>query len=138
MHEETLLDRLGRELIESWQVVAAGNGFLVTTDWRLPNDELIEIHVRNVGDRKDLFVVTDGGEVANVLFSHGFDLTGDRGAMRMAARSAERYGVKIVDGQMVKGAGEEDLHRAVRKVLEAVKEVSCMLWHHLDPPDQVH
>lgn len=138
MDEKMLEERLAEELIQPWQVLAAGNGFLVVTDWRLPDDEHIEIHVRNVGDRGDLFLVTDGGEVVNTLFSHGVDLTRDPSGSRMIERAAERYGVKIVEGQMVRGAGEGDLHHAVRMVLEAVKEASCMLWHKLEPPGQVH
>ena len=65
MDEKTLEQNLAETLVEGWDISSTGNGFLVASDWRWPNNERIEIYVRNVGEREDLFLVTDGGELFN-------------------------------------------------------------------------
>jgi len=69
MDENEILEALAGDFFQSWRVAPTGGGFLITTDWVFPNNELIEIHVRRVGEREDLFIVTDGGELINYLFS---------------------------------------------------------------------
>ena len=59
MDENQILDALAEDFFHGWDVAPTGGGFLITTDWALPNNERIEIHVRRVGDREDLFIVTD-------------------------------------------------------------------------------
>ena len=114
--------------------------FLLQQTGSCPNNERIEIHVRRVGDREDLFIVTDGGELINYLFSQGVDLTQDRGARRILDGIAENRSIKITEHQLVKGANEEEIAGAVRVVLEAVKEASFSLWHKIrsKPEDSVH
>jgi hypothetical protein len=140
MDENEILEALAGDFFQSWRVAPTGGGFLITTDWVLPDNELIEIHIRRVGEREDLFIVTDGGELINYLFSEGVDLTKDRDGRRILDEIAENRSVKIVDHQMVKGANEEEIAGAVRLVLEAVKEASFSLWHKIrsKPKDSVH
>jgi hypothetical protein len=128
MEESDILDSLVEEFFAQWQVTPSGGGFLITTDWILPNNERIEIHVRRVGDREDLFLVTDGGELVNFLFAQGIDLSKDDEGMKILAGVAETHGAKMTEFQMVKGAGPAAVAGAVRVLLEAVKEASFLLW----------
>ena len=113
---------------------------MITTDWVFPNNERIEIHVRRVGEREDLFIVTDGGELVNFLFSEGVDVTRDRDCSGILEGIAQNRSLKIAEHQVVKGANEEELAGAVRVVLEAVKEASFALWHRIKskPGTPVH
>lgn len=129
MDENDILEALAGDFFRNWTVAPTGGGYLITTDWSLPSDELIEIHIRRVGERDDLFIVTDGGELTSYLCSEGVDLTKDRDGRRMLDEIAERRSAKMVDHQLVKGANEEEIAGAVRVVLEAVKEASFSLWH---------
>jgi hypothetical protein len=140
MDENDILDALTEHFFQGWDVAPTGGGFLITTDWVFPNNESIEIHVRRVGEREDLFIVTDGGELINYLFSEGVDLTQDLDGKRILDGIAENRSIKITDHQLVKGAIEEEIAGVVRAVLEAVKEASFSLWHKikLKPKDSVH
>jgi len=140
MDENEILEALAEDFLQGWDVAATGGGFLITTDWVLPNNERIEIHVRRVGDREDLFIVTDGGELINYLYSEGVDILSDRGSRRVLEGIAENRSLKITEHQLVKGANEEEIAGAVRVVLEAVKEASFSLWHKIrsTPEDSVH
>ena len=128
MDENEILEALAEDFFRGWDVTPTGGGFLITTDWVLPNNERIEIHVRRVGDREDLFIVTDGGELINYLFSEGIDLTRDRDSRQILDRIAENKSIKVTEHQLVKGANEEEIAWAVRVLLEAVKEASFSLW----------
>jgi hypothetical protein len=140
MDEKEILDELTEHFYQGWDVVATGGGFLITTDWVLPTGERIEIHIRRVGDREDLFLVSDGGELINLLFSQGVDLSKDRESRRVLDGVAEKHSIKVADYQFVKGAGEADIAQAVRDMLEAVKEASFLLWHKIGskPADSMH
>lgn len=131
MDENEILEALAEDFLQSWDVAPTGGGFLITTDWVLPNNERIEIHVRRVGERDDLFIVTDGGELVNYLFSEGVDITRDRDCNSILEGIAQNRSIKIAEHQMVKGANEEEIAGAVRVVLEAVKEASFSLWHRI-------
>jgi len=132
MDERTLTQNLAEELIDGWDIMSTGSGFLIITDWHWPNDDRIEIYVRTVGDREDLYIVTDGGNLFNFLFSHGIDLNKDHHGMKVLSGIAENCGAKIVDYQMARGANDGDLHRAIRLLLEAIKDASFLLWHKLE------
>jgi hypothetical protein len=140
MDEDEILEALAEDFFQGWRVAPTGGGFLITTDWVLPNNELIELHIRRVGEREDLFIVTDGGELINYLFSEGVDLSRDRDGRRMLDEITENRSVKIVDHQLVKGANEEEIAGAAHVVLEAVKEASFSLWHKVKskPRDSMH
>jgi hypothetical protein len=140
MDENEILEALAEDFFQGWDVAVTGGGFLITTDWVLPNNERIEIHVRRVGEREDLFIVTDGGELINYLFSEGVDILSDRGSRRILEGIAENRSLKVTEHQLVKGANEEEIAGAVRVVLEAVKEASFSLWHKIKstPEDSVH
>jgi len=140
MDENEILEALAEDFLQGWDIAPTGGGFLITTDWVLPNNERIEIHVRRVGDREDLFIVTDGGELINYLFSQGVDLTRDPDSQRVLGGIAENRSIKITEHQLVKGANEEEIAGAVRVLLEAVKEASFSLWYKIKskPEDSVH
>ncbi len=140
MDENEILEALAEDFFRGWDVSPTGGGFLITTDWVLPNNERIEIHVRRVGEREDLFIVTDGGELINYLFSEGIDLTQDRDSQRILDRIAENRSIDLTEHQLVKGANEEEIAGAVRVLLEAVKEASFSLWRKIKskPEDPVH
>ena len=140
MDENEILEALTEDFFQGWDVTPTGGGFLITTDWVLPNNERIEIHVRRVGDREDLFIVTDGGELINYLFSQGVDITRDRDSKRTLNGIAENRSIKVTEHQLVKGANEEEIAGAVRVLLEAIKEASFSLWHKIKskPEDSVH
>lgn len=131
MDQKTLVENLAEELIGEWDIIPTGNGFLISTDWHWPNHERIEVHVRTVGEREDLYLVSDGGEVFNFLFAQGIDLTKDAQGMKVYNGVAQSYGAKIVDFQLAKGASDADLHKAIRAMTEAIKDVSFLLWHKL-------
>ena len=131
MDENVLEEKLAEALLAEWQVIPTGSGFLVTTGWRWPNDEKIEIYVRSVAERDDLYLVTDGGELFNFLFARGVDLRQDDRHMEMLENIAARSGAKIVDYQIVQGATDEDLPRSILLLLEAVKEAAFLFWHRL-------
>ena len=132
MNETTLEQNLTEALIREWEIIPTGSGFLVVSDWLWPNHERIEIHVRTVGEREDLFVVTEGGELFNFLFSQGIDLTRDEKGQKAVRNVLSHYGAELVDFQIVKGAGEGDLAQAIRLLVEAVKDASFVLWHRLE------
>jgi hypothetical protein len=138
MDEKLLFDSLAQELIREWDVIPSGNGFLVMTDWRLPNDERIEIQVRTVGERDDLYVVTDGGNLFNFLFAEGVSFDADDTGMKILNGVMKRYGAQFVDYQIVKGANDETLAGTVKNLLEAVKDASLLLWHKLSDRKSVH
>jgi len=127
--EKVLEEKLAEELIAGWEVVPTGSGFLVTTAWRWPNDEMIEIYVRRVAERDDLYLVSDGGELFNFLFAKGMDLRQDDRSMEMLDSLAENAGARMIDYQIVKGANNEDIPRCIRLVLEAVKEGAFLFWY---------
>jgi len=140
MDENEILEGLAEDFFRGWDVTPTGGGFLIATDWVLPNNERIEIHVRRVGDREDLYIVTDGGELINYLFSQGVDITRDRDSRRTLNGIAENRSIKVTEHQLVKGANEEEIAGAVRVLLEAVKEASFSLWHKIKskPEDSLH
>ncbi|SPJ15809.1 conserved hypothetical protein [Syntrophobacter sp. SbD2] len=140
MDENEILEALAEDFSRGWDVTPTGGGFLIATDWVLPNNERIEIHIRRVGDREDLFIVTDGGELINYLFSEGVDLTRDRDSRRILDVIAENRSIKVTEHQLVKGAKEHEIAGTVRVLLEAVKEASFSLWHKIKskPEDSVH
>ncbi len=131
MDETVLGERLAEELIAPWEVVPTGNGFLVVTDWRWPNEERIEVHVRRVAQRDDLYLVTDGGELCNFLFAKGMDLRQDPRRMELLEQLAAESGAGMIDYQIVRGAGDEDLSHCIRRVLEAIKEGAFVFWREL-------
>ena len=131
MDESILEEKLAEELIAGWQVIPTGTGFLVTTAWRWPNDEMIEVYVRRVAERDDLYLVSDGGQLFNFIFAGGVDLRKDDRSMEMLGRIAENFGAKLIDYQIVRGANDEDLPLCIRLVLEAVKEGAFLFWYFL-------
>lgn len=136
MDEQTLTRNLAEELINGWDITPTGSGFLIVTDWHWPNHERIEVYVRTVGEREDLYLVSDGGEVFNFLFAQGIDLTKDPNGTKIFDGVAQSYGAKVVDYQMAKGASDSDLHQAIRMIVEAIKDVSFLLWHKLGHPPE--
>jgi hypothetical protein len=138
MDEKTIAENLAEEMVRGWTVTPTGNGFVVETNWQWPSRERIEIYVRPVGEREDLFIVSDGGELFNYLFSQGIDLSKDEPGMKVLHKMAENYESKFVDFQLVKGANEEEIPRAVRMILEAVKDASLILWHKVKKVGPLH
>ncbi len=128
MDEQEILEGLAEDFFQGWEVRSTGGGFLIITDWMLPNNERIEIHVRRVGERDDLFLVTDGGELINYLYSEGIDLAKDHEGRRILEGVANNRSIEIVDYQLAKGANGEELPGTVRVMLEAIKEVAFSLW----------
>jgi len=128
MDETVLEERLAEALLAEWEVLPTGNGFLVITDWRWPGHERIEVHVRRVAERDDLYLVTDGGELCNFLFAKGIDLRQDQRSMEVLQQIAAGSGAGIMDYQLVRGAGGEDLAQCVRQVLEAIKEGAFVFY----------
>ena len=86
MEEKTLEQSLSEVLLQGWEISGTGTGFLIVTDWQFPDKERIEVYARRVGERDDLYVVGDGGEIFNTLFSHGIDLSKDERGMKMFTR----------------------------------------------------
>jgi hypothetical protein len=126
--EKVLEEKLAEELTADWEVIPTGSGFLVTTAWRWPNGEMIEIYVRRVAEREDLYLVTDGGELFNFLFVKGMDLRQEARSMEILDSLAESVGARMIDYQIIKGANNEDLPRSIRLVAEAVKEGAFLFW----------
>lgn len=131
MDESVLAEKMVEELIADWQVIPTGSGFLVNTAWRWPDRETIEVHVRRVAERDDLFVVTDGGQLFSFLFARGLDLRQDERSMAILDGIAADAGAKLIDFQIVRGADDEDLAHGIRLVLEAVKEGAFVFWYRL-------
>mgnify|MGYP005855850359 CR=1 FL=1 len=138
MNMKDLDEKLAIAFIEGWDIIPTGGGFLLSSDWCWPNRDRIEIHVRSVGDREDLFLVTDGGDLFSYLFSQGVDLTRDKAALKTISRVVENYDTKFVDYQIARGANQEGLPRAIRLVLEAIKDASLILWHKLGKGEPLH
>lgn len=138
MDERTLELKLASELISGWDIISTGNGFLVVTDWKWPNNERIEIHVRTVGEREDLYIVTDGGELFSLLYAERIDLTRDEDARKLLDTVAEECGAKVVELQVAKGASKESLPQAIRMILEALKAASFLLWHKVMHKGSIH
>jgi hypothetical protein len=138
MDDMSLEDKLALAFMEGWTVTPTGNGYLLASDWRWPNDERIEIHVRTVGEREDLYLVTDGGDLFNFLFSQGIDLTKDKASLSRISHAVESYEAKVIDFQIAKGANEQDLARAIRLILEAIKDASLLLWHKFEKGTHLH
>lgn len=132
MDETVLEERLAEALLAEWEILPTGNGFLVITDWHWPGHEKIEVHVRRVAERNDLYLVTDGGELCNFLFAKGIDLRQDHRSMEVLQQIAADSGAGIMDYQLVRGAGGEDLAQSVRRVLEAIKEGAFVFYWQLN------
>lgn len=131
MDETVLAEKMVEELIADWQIIPTGNGFLVNTAWHWPDAETIEVHVRRVAERDDLYLVTDGGQLFNFLFARGMDLRLDERSMEILHQIAESSGAGIIDYQIVRGADNEDLPRSIRLILEAIKEGAFVFWYRL-------
>jgi hypothetical protein len=128
MDENILAQGMAEEMIRGWDVIATGSGFLIFTDWRWPNNERIEIHVRRVAERDDLYVVTDGGELCSYLYSKGIDLEKNIKAFERIQSVVESSGAKVAEFQLVRGATDGDLAMAVRRLLEVIKESGFLSW----------
>lgn len=138
MDEKKLWQDLAEEMVRDWEILPTGSGFVVVSDWVWPNGERIEITVRTVGDREDLYLVTDGGELFNLLFANGVDLTRHEGSLRRLGESSARHGVELVEYQMAKGANESDLSHAIRGLLEALKESAFRFWPDGEEKSKAH
>ncbi|MGV8073409.1 MAG: hypothetical protein AB2L11_02445 [Syntrophobacteraceae bacterium] len=138
MDEKQLWRNLAEEMIRGWDINFTGSGFMIVSDWRLPNDDRIEIYVRTIGEREDLFLVSDGGNLYNFLFLHGIDLNKDDVGVQVLRRVSETYGTKVVDFQIARGANDGDLHHAIRMVLEAIKDISYLMWRIQGKAESVH
>ena len=138
MKESDLMERMAVESIRGWNVISTGAGYLVETDWQWPNRERIEIFIGAVGERKDLFIVSDGGEIFNFFFSYGMDLSKNRSGMRAVEEIVTHYGAHVAEYRIVKGAGPDDLSAAIRAILEALKEISFSLFHLVQSSDSPH
>lgn len=138
MDEKRLWQDLSEEMIRDWEILPTGSGFVIVSDWRWPNNDRIEVVVRNVGEREDLFLVSDGGELFNFFFAQGVDISGNEEAVRQLEAIAARHGAKLVDFQMAKGAGENDLLHAIRSMVEAIKEGAFLFWMSKGRGSQLH
>jgi hypothetical protein len=128
MDVKSLWQNLAEEMVRAWEILPTGSGFVVASDWSWPTSERIEIVVRSVGDREDLYLVTDGGELFNFFFAQGLDITQMDNALHRLEDLFARHGVKIVDYQLARGANDHDLPQVIRSVLEAVKEAAFLFW----------
>lgn len=138
MEEKKLLEGLVEELVRGWEVLPTGNGFVVASDWVWPTGDRIEVVVRSVGEREDLFLVSDGGELFNFFFAQGLDISGHDESLRRIEEVAARHGAKLVDFHLAKGAGESDLPRAIRRMVECVKEGAFLFWMYRKTGDSLH
>jgi hypothetical protein len=138
MEEKRFWEDLSEEMVRHWEILPTGSGFVVVSDWSWPNNDRIEVVVRTVGEREDLFLVSDGGELFNFFFSQGVDISGNEEAMLRLEEVAARHGAKLVDFHMAKGAGEADLARAVRSLVEAIKEGAFLFWMSKGRDRQLH
>lgn len=138
MDEQALLNSIGEEFIRGWQMIPMDTGVLVVTDWRWPNGDGIEIYVRGVAERRDLYVVTDGGGLCSFLFAGGINLQEDSDALASLQEMVTAAGLTLVDYQVVRGAGNEDLPRAIRLILEAVKEGAFMFSRQISHKSSVN
>ena len=128
MDEKKLWQDLSEEMVRAWEILPTGSGFVIASDWSWPNNDRIEVVVRSVGEREDLFLVSDGGELFNFFFAQGMDISGNEELMRRLEEVATRHGAKLVDFQMAKGANENELPRAIRSMVEAIKEGAFLFW----------
>lgn len=128
MDEKKLWQDLAEEMVRDWDILPTGSGFVVVSNWSWPTEHRIEIVVRTVGDREDLYLVSDGGELFNFFFAQGLDITGKEESLRRLEDALARHGVKLVEYQLARGANENDLPRVIRSVLEAVKEAAFLFW----------
>jgi len=128
MDAERLRRELLEELVKGWEILPTGNGFVVASDWVWPTGDRIEVMVRNVGEREDLFLVSDGGELFNFFFAQGLDISSNEVSMRGIEEVAARHGAKLVDFHLAKGSGENDLSHAIRHMVECVKEGAFLFW----------
>jgi hypothetical protein len=131
MDETVLAEKMVEELVADWEIIPTGNGFLVNTAWRWPDAEAIEVHVRRVAERDDLYLVTDGGQLFNFLFARGMDLRLDEKSMDVLHQIAASSGARIIDYQIVRGADDKDLPHSIRLILEAIKEGAFVFWYRL-------
>jgi hypothetical protein len=138
MDEKRLRQDLAEAMVRDWEILPTGSGFVVASDWVWPTRERIEITVRTVGDREDLYLVTDGGELFNFLFANGVDVSRHEESLRRLREVLARHAVELVDYQMAKGANENDLPRAIRSLLEALKESAFLFWVHREEKSEGH
>ncbi len=138
MDEKKLWQGLLDEMVKGWEILPTGSGFVVASDWVWPTADRIEVVVRNVGEREDLFLVSDGGELFNFFFAQGLDISGNEELMRRLEEVASRHGAKLVDFHMAKGASEDELPRAIRSMVEAVKEGAFLFWLRRDLAGSLH
>lgn len=133
--EEQALERgIAEEMVKGWSVIGTGGGFIIQTDWRWPHGERIEITVRRVSERDDLYLVTDGGELCASLFAQGVRLQEDETASRLLKELLDGSGAVLADFQVVRGATAGQLPGVIRNLLEAVKEAAFRAWQAFDLP----
>lgn len=138
MDAKTLEQDLTEAILDGWDITPTGSGFLLTTTWQWPNHTPIEIYVRSVGERQDLYVVSDGGELFNCFYLEGTDLTADSHTQRTVQAMAKARGCEFIEYQLAKGANDSNLGMSIRDILETAKEISFYLWHKLDTGSSRH
>lgn len=138
MDEKKLWQGLLDEMVSGWEILPTGSGFVVASDWVWPTGDRIEVVVRKVGEREDLFLVSDGGELFNFFYAQGLDIAGNEELMSRLETVASRHGAKLVDFHMAKGASESELPRAIKTMLEAIKEGAFLFWLRRSSNGSVH
>jgi hypothetical protein len=128
MDEKKLWQGLLEEMVRGWEILPTGSGCVVVSGWIWPTGDRIEVTVRNVGERDDLFLVSDGGELFSFFYAQGLDIAGNGELMHRLEEMVGRHGARLVDLHLARGAGESDLAEAVLSMVEAIKEGAFLFW----------
>lgn len=127
MECDGIMAALRAHLAERYECVAAGERYRITTPWKRPGGDLIDVYILPQAD--GTYVVSDLGESLGFLASMGFDPRAGSNSAYVLNRIPFKYGVELrKEGALRKHVTEGDLADAIHDVTEASLAVSHMLY----------
>ena len=105
----------------------AGDRYRITTPWKRPGGDIIDVYVRPYSD--GTYVVSDLGESLGFLASMGFDPRAGSNSAYVLQHIPYRYEVELrAEGVLRAHVPEAELADAIHRVTEASLAVSHMLY----------
>jgi hypothetical protein len=127
MECDGIMASLRTHLEERYVCFPAGERFRITTPWKRPGGDIIDVYVRPQSD--GTYVVSDLGESLGFLASMGFDPRGGSNSAFVLQHIPFRYNVELrAEGVLRKHVPEAELGDAIHSVTEASLAVSHMLY----------
>jgi len=114
-----------RDLHEDFQTQSLEDACLIITPYLLPNDDAIEVVVKPKNGR---YEISDMGTTIGFLYLSGVDLRQHSKQEAHFQAQVARFGVKILQGELVIEAPESEIIDALRRIIEASKSISYLVY----------